>query len=143
MGFLHGDHHLLPDFAFKNVFGIRDKTACINNIKVLSVPLRYTILPVARNAGCVLHNGFSFFEQAVEKCTFPDIFFMVDAATGITDLDMTMADILRRSDKPVFLVVNKVDNHDRYLEAQEFYQLGFEKVFFLSSISGSGTGELL
>lgn len=71
------------------------------------------------------------------------IFFMVDAATGITDLDMTMADILRRSDKPVFLVVNKVDNHDRYLEAQEFYQLGFEKVFFLSSISGSGTGELL
>jgi len=71
------------------------------------------------------------------------IFFMVDAATGITDLDMTMADILRRSDKPVLLVVNKVDNHDRYLEAQEFYQLGFEKVFFLSSISGSGTGELL
>jgi len=68
---------------------------------------------------------------------------MVDAATGITDLDMTMADILRRSDKPVLLVVNKVDNHDRYLEAQEFYQLGFEKVFFLSSISGSGTGELL
>lgn len=71
------------------------------------------------------------------------IFFMVDAATGITDLDMTMADILRRSDKPVYLVVNKVDNHDRYLEAQEFYQLGFDKVFFLSSISGSGTGELL
>jgi GTP-binding protein len=71
------------------------------------------------------------------------IFFMVDAATGITDLDMTMADILRRSDKPVYLVINKVDNHDRYLEAQEFYQLGFDKVFFLSSISGSGTGELL
>jgi GTP-binding protein len=71
------------------------------------------------------------------------IFFMVDAATGITDLDTTMAHILRRSDKPVYLVVNKVDNHDRFLEAQEFYQLGFDKVFFLSSISGSGTGELL
>lgn len=71
------------------------------------------------------------------------IFFMVDAATGITDLDQTMSHILRKSDKPVFLVINKVDNHDRYLEAQEFYQLGFDKVFFLSSISGSGTGELL
>ncbi len=71
------------------------------------------------------------------------IVFMVDAATGITDLDTTMAHILRKSDKPVFLVVNKVDNHDRFLEAQEFYQLGFDKVFFLSSISGSGTGELL
>jgi GTPase len=71
------------------------------------------------------------------------VFFMVDAATGITDLDQSMADILRRSDKPVYLVINKVDNHDRFLEAQEFYQLGFEKVFFLSSISGSGTGELL
>ena len=71
------------------------------------------------------------------------IFFMCDAATGITDLDLSMADIMRRSDKPVFLVINKVDNHDRFLEAQEFYQLGFDKIFFLSSISGSGTGELL
>jgi len=71
------------------------------------------------------------------------IFFMVDAATGITDLDTTMAHILRKSDKPVYLVVNKVDNHNRFLEAQEFYQLGVDKIFFLSSISGSGTGELL
>src|SRR5690606_19356272 len=71
------------------------------------------------------------------------IVFMVDAATGITNLDEAMADVLRRSTKPVFLVVNKVDNHNRLLEASEFYSLGFDKIYFLSSISGSGTGELL
>ncbi|MBC7850053.1 MAG: ribosome biogenesis GTPase Der [Chitinophagaceae bacterium] len=71
------------------------------------------------------------------------LLFMVDAATGITDLDEAMADVLRRTAKPVFLVVNKVDNHDRLLEATEFYGLGFDNLFFLSSISGTGTGELL
>ncbi len=71
------------------------------------------------------------------------VIFMVDAATGITSLDEAMAEILRRSAKPVFLVVNKVDNHSRLLEASEFYSLGFEHIYFLSSISGSGTGELL
>jgi len=71
------------------------------------------------------------------------IIFMVDVSTGITNLDESMADILRRSKKPVFLVVNKVDNHQRMLEASEFYSLGFEHIFFLSSASGSGTGELL
>jgi GTP-binding protein len=71
------------------------------------------------------------------------LIFLCDAATGITDLDQTMANVLRKTDKPVLLAVNKVDNHDRYLEAQEFYQLGFEHVHFLSSMTGSGTGELL
>src|SRR5881409_2460820 len=59
------------------------------------------------------------------------ISFMTDAATGITDLDDAMADILRRSKKPVFLAVNKVDNHDRLLEAAEFYSLGFDNIFFI------------
>ena len=71
------------------------------------------------------------------------IIFMCDVATGITNLDESMADILRRSSKPVYLVVNKVDNHDRLLEASEFYSLGFEKIFFVSSVSGTGTGEIL
>ncbi|HEX4957238.1 MAG TPA: ribosome biogenesis GTPase Der [Lacibacter sp.] len=71
------------------------------------------------------------------------VVFMCDAATGITDLDEAMADVLRRTDKPVFLAVNKVDNHDRLLEASEFYALGFDKIFFLSSMTGSGSGELL
>jgi len=71
------------------------------------------------------------------------IVFMVDAATGITDLDDAMAGILRRSSKPVFLLVNKVDNNERMLEASEFYSLGFDKIFFVSSMTGSGTGELL
>jgi GTP-binding protein len=71
------------------------------------------------------------------------IIFMVDCATGITDLDEAMTQMLRKASKPVFLLVNKVDNHDRLLEASEFYSLGFEKIHFLSSISGTGTGELL
>lgn len=71
------------------------------------------------------------------------LIFMVDAATGITTLDESMAEVLRRTPKPVFLVVNKVDNSDRLLEAAEFYALGFDEIFFLSSMTGSGTGELL
>jgi GTPase len=71
------------------------------------------------------------------------ILFVVDTMTGITDQDGDMADILRRSPKPVLLVVNKVDNSTRALDATEFYALGFDKTFLLSSISGSGTGEML
>jgi GTP-binding protein len=80
-------------------------------------------------------------EVAVEEASV--VLFVVDVTTGITSLDDAMADILRRSTKPVFLVVNKVDNHERLLEAAEFYSLGFDQIYFLSSISGSGTGELL
>jgi GTP-binding protein len=71
------------------------------------------------------------------------IVFMTDAATGITHLDDAMAEMLRKSSKPVFLVVNKVDNNERMLAASEFYSLGFDQIFFISSVSGSGTGELL
>lgn len=71
------------------------------------------------------------------------VVFMTDAATGITDLDDALANLLRRTTKPVFVAVNKVDNNTRYLEATEFYILGFANVFFISSMSGSGTGELL
>lgn len=71
------------------------------------------------------------------------IIFMVDAATGITDLDDSMAHVLRKATKPIFLVVNKVDNNERMLEANEFYSLGFENTFFIVAASGSGTGDLL
>jgi GTPase len=71
------------------------------------------------------------------------ILFMVDTQTGITDLDENIANLLRRSKKPVIVVVNKVDNHKSMLEANEFWSLGFESVFFIASISGSGTGDLL
>jgi GTP-binding protein len=71
------------------------------------------------------------------------IIFMVDSHTGMTDLDDSMADVLRRGTKPVFLTVNKVDNNDRLLEASEFYSLGFEHIFFIAAASGSGSGELL
>lgn len=71
------------------------------------------------------------------------IFFMTDAEAGITHLDEEVAQLLRKSVKPVFLVVNKVDNYERQLAANEFYGLGFDNIFFVSSISGSGTGDLL
>ena len=78
---------------------------------------------------------------AIEEATV--IIFMVDVTPGITDLDDQVADLLRRSKKPVFLVVNKVDNGQRLFEANEFWSLGFENTFFLSSLTGSGSGEIL
>lgn len=71
------------------------------------------------------------------------IIFMVDVATGITDLDEEVSNMLRKGNKPVVVVVNKVDNSSRSLMANEFWSLGFDDTFFLSSISGSGTGDLL
>ncbi len=71
------------------------------------------------------------------------ILFMVDAQTGITDLDEELARLLRRSPKPVFLVVNKVDNFSAQADANEFWSLGFPHTFFIASITGSGTGDLL
>lgn len=71
------------------------------------------------------------------------LIFVCDVTTGITDQDQEMAHVLRKSEKPVLLVVNKVDNAERALDATEFYALGMENTYFLSSISGSGTGELL
>jgi len=78
---------------------------------------------------------------AIEEATV--IIFLVDVTTGITDLDEEVASLLRRSKKPVFLVVNKVDNGQRLFEANEFWSLGFENTFFLSALTGSGSGEIL
>jgi GTP-binding protein len=71
------------------------------------------------------------------------IILMVDVTTGITDLDEQMVRMLRRTKKSVILAVNKVDNHARLLDANEFWSLGFEETYFLSSTSGSGSGEVL
>ena len=71
------------------------------------------------------------------------IIFLVDAQQGVTDMDMTVAKHLRKSDKPVFLVANKVDNGQIMQEAVELYALGMGDYFCISSINGSGTGELL
>ena len=71
------------------------------------------------------------------------IIFMVDVTSGITPLDEAMAEMLRKTTKPVYLVVNKVDNGQRELEASEFYALGIDPIYTVSSMNGSGTGELL
>mgnify|MGYP005620811007 FL=1 len=71
------------------------------------------------------------------------IFFMVDVETGINTMDEEVAKLLRKSDKPVFLVVNKVDNAKRVMKSVEFYALGIDNLFHISAMNGSGTGDLL
>jgi len=71
------------------------------------------------------------------------ILFMVDVTTGIHQLDTSVARMLRKTEKKVFLVVNKVDNNQRLFDANEFYALGLGDYYPLSSVSGSGTGDLL
>ncbi len=71
------------------------------------------------------------------------IVFVVDVEEGITPMDNTVANMLRKEKKPVFLVVNKVDNSMRQTDATEFYALGLGEYFTISSVNGSGTGELL
>ncbi len=101
------------------------------------------------DTGGFVKNSDDIFEAAIREQVHiaideaDVIVFMVDVTTGITDLDEQMANILRRQTKKVFVAVNKVDNNSRMLMANEFWSLGFENTFFLSSISGSGTGELL
>jgi len=89
------------------------------------------------------------FEQEIDKQVklaideADAIIFMVDVETGITGMDEGVANLLRRAQKPVFLAVNKVDNAKRAEDAVEFYALGLGDYYNLSSINGSGTGELL
>ena len=71
------------------------------------------------------------------------VLFMVEAATGITDYDAEIADVLRRSRKPVVLCVNKVDSGAKMYDAYEFYGMGLGEIYSISAANGSGTGELL
>lgn len=78
---------------------------------------------------------------AIEEATV--ILFMVDVTTGITDLDDDIAKILRQSSKPVFVIANKVDNNKLLHETAVFYSFGLGEIYPISSMTGSGTGELL
>ena len=71
------------------------------------------------------------------------VLFMVEAATGVTDYDAEIADLLRRSKKPVVLCVNKVDSGEKMYDAYQFYSLGLGEVWSISAANGSGTGDLL
>ncbi|MBO7574993.1 MAG: ribosome biogenesis GTPase Der [Bacteroidales bacterium] len=71
------------------------------------------------------------------------VLFMVEAATGITDYDAEIADILRRSKKPVVLCVNKVDSGEKMFDSYQFYSLGLGELYSISAANGSGTGDLL
>ncbi|MEY3967320.1 MAG: hypothetical protein RL137_220 [Bacteroidota bacterium] len=78
---------------------------------------------------------------AIEEATV--IVFMVDVMTGIVEMDQTVAQLLRKSKKPVLIAANKVDNTDRVGLSSEFYTFGLGEVFDLSATNGSGTGEIL
>lgn len=101
------------------------------------------------DTGGFVPNSEDVFETAIRdqvKIAMQEanvLLFVVDVTTGITYLDDEIAAMLRKAEKKVILVVNKVDNHQRLLESNEFYSLGFEQLFALSSINGSGTGDLL
>jgi len=71
------------------------------------------------------------------------VLFLVDVSSGITDLDQVVAEMLRSSNKKVLLVVNKVDNIQRRYDSSEFYSLGLGEIYSVSSMHGSGTGDLL
>ena len=80
-------------------------------------------------------------QLAVDEAT--SIVFMVNVEEGLTDTDQEIYQLLRKANKPLYVVVNKVDSAKELLPATEFYQLGIEKYYTLSSATGSGTGELL
>jgi GTP-binding protein len=101
------------------------------------------------DTGGYVKNSEDIFEEEINKQVLlaieeaDIILFMVDVTVGIHELDTAVTSLLRRVDKKVLLVVNKVDNGQRLLDAAEFYNLGLGDYFPLSSMNGSGTGELL
>lgn len=101
------------------------------------------------DTGGYVANSDDVFEKAIKEQVLIAIeearviLFVVDVTTGITDLDDAVASMLRKSKKDVLLIVNKVDNNKRQMDVGEFYGLGFSELYSLSSISGTGTGEIL
>jgi len=101
------------------------------------------------DTGGYVQNSDDIFEEEINKQVLLAIeesdliIFMVDVTCGIHELDTSVAAMLRRVDKKVLLAVNKVDNGERLMDANEFYNLGLGDYFPLSSMNGSGTGELL
>ena len=94
-------------------------------------------------------NSDDIFEDAIRRQVLVAteeadlVLFMVDITTGVTDLDMDVATILRRSKLPVILVANKADNNAQLYDSYEFYSLGLGEPYCISSATGSGTGDLL
>ena len=101
------------------------------------------------DTGGYVTNSDDLFEEEIRKQVLLAIeeadvvLFMVDVISGITDLDETIAGMLRKIKKPVLLVVNKVDNSERLYDASVFYGLGLGETHAVSSINGSGTGDML
>ena len=101
------------------------------------------------DTGGYVVNSDDVFEEEIRKHATLAIeeadvvIFLVDVISGITDLDDEIAKILRKSNKEVILTVNKVDNTERQYDANVFYRLGLGDIYNISSINGSGTGELL
>lgn len=101
------------------------------------------------DTGGYITNSDDVFEEEIRKQVHlamdeaDVILFLVDIINGITDLDEAIANMLRKVEKPVMLVANKVDNSERTHEIHQFYGLGLGEVYGISSINGSGTGDLL
>ena len=94
-------------------------------------------------------NSDDIFEEEIRKQVLMAvdeadvILFVVDVMNGVTDLDLQVASILRRTKKPVLLVANKTDNNELQYNAPEFYSLGLGDPYCISAVTGSGTGDLM
>ena len=101
------------------------------------------------DTGGYTSNSDDVFEKAIRRQVeiaieeSDAVIFMVEAATGITDYDSEIADVLRRSKKPVMLCVNKVDTGEKMYDAYQFYSLGLGEIWSISAANGSGMGDLL
>jgi len=101
------------------------------------------------DTGGYVTNSSDVFEDEIQKQVLlaideaDVIMFVVDVEIGITDLDEAVANLLRKQNKPVVVIVNKVDNHQRANDSFVFYNLGLGEIYCISSINGSGTGDAL
>ncbi len=138
---------------FNRLVGMRK--AIVDNVSGVTRDRHYGVSEwngrkfTAIDTGGYVHGSEDIFEAAIRSQVeiaieeADALIFMVDVTCGITDLDDSVAKMLRRTKKPVVLAVNKVDTNDRLADTHEFYSLGLGDLYPISSASGGGTGELL
>ena len=138
---------------FNRMIGRKD--AIIDNVSGVTRDNKYGSVEWGKknftlmDTGGLVTGSEDVFEEAIRKQVMQGLesadllLFMVDMKDGVTGLDQEVAELLRKTEKPIFLVVNKTDSPEKVNLVGEFYQLGFEPIFPIAAESGSGTGDLL
>ena len=134
---------------------VESRTAIVDDVSGVTRDRNYgkgewngVIFSIIDTGGYVMNSADVFEEEikrqvhlAIDEADV--IIYVVDVEIGVTDLDDAVATILRKAQKPVVVAVNKVDNNSRIADSYEFYNMGLGEIFCISSINGSGTGDLL